>query len=51
MPKLTPKERAQAIRELEGKLTSAIESTPRGITDDELRGAILKVSSEQNLIK
>ena len=49
MPKLTPKEREQAIRELEGKLTSAIENTPKGITDDEVRRAIFKVASEQNL--
>ena len=51
MPKLTPKEREQAIRELEDRLTSAIENTPKGITDDEVRGAIFKVASEQNLIK
>ena len=51
MPKLAPKERERAVRELEDRLTSAIENTPKGITDDEVRTAMFKVASEQNLLK
>ena len=50
MPKLTDDERAKAIYELKSRLINAIEQTPKGVTDGELREAILSVCIDLKIL-
>jgi hypothetical protein len=51
MPKLTDKEREQAKKALQDRLTTAIEETPRGLTNGEISGCILKTCIDIGLIE
>ncbi len=48
--KLTEKQREEAKRQLVKRLETAIEETPRGITNGEICGSILKAASNLGLI-
>jgi len=50
VPKLTEKERATALYALKSRLTSALEQTPKGVTDREMRAAINEVLISMHLI-
>ena len=50
VPKLTDDERLRAIRELRSRLINAIEQTPKGVTDPEIRQAILEVSIDLKIL-
>jgi len=50
VPKLSDDERAKAMYELKSRLTNAIEQTPKGLTDYELRQAILEVCIDLKIL-
>jgi len=45
------KQREQAKKDLQDRLTTAIEESPRGLTDEEMRMCVLKACAETKLIK
>jgi hypothetical protein len=51
MAKLTNKQREQAKKDLQDRLTTAIEESPRGLTDEEMRMCVLKACVETKPIK
>jgi len=51
MTKLTNKQREQAKKDLQDRLTAAIEESPGGLTDEEMRMCVLKACVETKLIK
>jgi hypothetical protein len=50
VPKLTDNERVKAMWELKSRLINAIERTPKGLTDYEIRQAILEVSIDLKIL-
>jgi len=50
VPKLTDDERVKAMYELKSRLINAIEQTPKGLTDYEIRQAILEVSIDLKIL-
>ena len=51
MPKLTNGQREQAKKDLQERLTTAIEESPRGLTNGEISGCILKTCIDIGLIE
>jgi len=51
MSKLTDKEREQAKKALQERLTTSIDESPRGLTLEEMRMCVLKACIETGLIK
>lgn len=50
MAKLTDEKRDKAKKELEDRVEQAIEQAPKGLTDEELCGCVLRGSSKAGII-
>ena len=51
MAKLTDKDREKAKKELEERIDNAIMASPKGLTNEELCGCVLRGSSKAGIIK
>lgn len=50
MVKLTDKERDKAKKKLEDRIEQAIDQAPKGLTDEELCGCVLRGSTKAGII-